>query len=186
MPDLTEEFFAHPTASLVTIRCFPWKHDDDVLLLGDAAHAIVPFYGQGMNAGFEDCSVLDALLNEHGDSAWATVFAEFQARRKPNNDAMADLALYNFVEMRDRVADPRFLLQKKIEARFATQFPGHWTPLYSQVTFSDTPYAEAWAAGQRQDAIMARLMPHIQTEADYDLPAVQALVQQELAALPVH
>ena len=181
MPTLTEEFFAHPTGSLVTVRCFPWKYGADVLLLGDAAHAIVPFYGQGMNAGFEDCTVLNQLLDQHGDAAWATVFAEFQAQRKPNNDAMADLAIYNFVEMRDRVADPRFLLQKKIEAKISAQFPGRWVPLYSQVTFSDTPYAEAWAAGQRQDAIMARLMPHIQAETDYEQPAVQALVQQELA-----
>jgi len=181
MPALTHEFFEHPTASLVTVRCYPWTHGDDVLLLGDAAHAIVPFYGQGMNAGFEDCSVLNALLDQHGDLAWPTIFAEFQAQRKPNADAMADLALYNFAEMRDRVADPRFLLQKKIEAKIAGQFPGLWSPLYSQVTFSHTPYAEAWAAGQRQDAVMARLMPHIQTEADFDHPAVQALVQQEMA-----
>ena len=181
MPALTEEFFAHPTGSMVTISCFPWKYGDDVLLLGDAAHAIVPFYGQGMNAGFEDCTVLNQLFDQHGDAAWATVFAEFQAQRKPNNDAMAELAVYNFVEMRDRVADPRFLLQKKIEGKIAAQFPGRWVPLYAQVTFSDTPYAEAWAAGQRQDAIMARLMAHIQAEADYEQPVVQALVQQELA-----
>lgn len=183
MPALEEEFFTHPTGSLVTIRCFPWKFDDDVLLLGDASHAIVPFYGQGMNAGFEDCSVLNELLDQHGDADWPAIFAEFQAQRKPNTDAMANLALYNFIEMRDRVADPRFLLQKKLEAKIAAHFPGRWTPLYSQVTFSHTPYAEAWAAGQRQDAIMARLMPHIQTEADYDLPAVQALVQEEMAAV---
>jgi len=181
MPDLSTEFFEHPTGSLVTVRCFPWRHHDDVLLLGDASHAIVPFYGQGMNAGFEDCSVLNQLLDQHGDADWLTVFEEFQNLRKPNVDAMADLAVYNFVEMRDRVADPRFLLQKKIEAKISAQFPGRWTPLYSQVTFSHTPYAEAWAAGQRQDAIMARLMPHIQTEADYDAPEVQALVQQEMS-----
>jgi len=182
MPALEQEFFEHPTGSLVTIKCFPWKHDDDVLLLGDASHAIVPFYGQGMNAGFEDCSVLNQLLDQHGDADWPTIFAEFQQQRKPNTDAMADLAIYNFTEMRDRVADPRFLLQKKVEAKIAAQFPGRWTPLYSQVTFSHTPYAEAWAAGQRQDAIMARLMPHIHAETDFDQPTVQALVQQEMAA----
>ena len=183
MPALTDEFFTNPTGSLVTVRCFPWKHHDDVLLLGDASHAIVPFYGQGMNAGFEDCSVLNELLDQHGDSDWPAIFAEFQTQRKPNTDAMADLALYNFTEMRDRVADPRFLLQKKLEAKISAQYPGRWTPLYAQVTFSHTPYAEAWAAGQRQDAIMARLMPHIQTEADFDQPAVQDLVQREMAAV---
>ncbi|GAA4350967.1 NAD(P)/FAD-dependent oxidoreductase [Hymenobacter saemangeumensis] len=180
MPHLTKEFFEHPTGSLVTIRCFPWKYDDDVLLLGDASHAIVPFYGQGMNAGFEDCTVLNQLLDQHGDTDWPTIFSEFQAQRKPNADAMADLAVYNFVEMRDRVADPRFLLQKKIEAKISSLYPGRWKPLYAQVTFSHTPYAEAWAAGQRQDAIMARLMPHIQTEADFDTPEVQERVRQEM------
>ena len=181
MPNLTEDFFQNPTGSMVTISCFPWKHNDDVLLLGDASHAIVPFYGQGMNAGFEDCTVLNELLDQHGDDNWPTIFAKFQTQRKPNTDAMANLALYNFTEMRDRVADPRFLLQKQIEGKISAQFPGRWTPLYSQVTFSHTPYAEAWAAGQQQDAIMARLMLHIQTEADFDQPAVQALVQQEMA-----
>jgi len=182
MPALTREFFEHPTGSMVTVRCFPWKHADDVLLLGDASHAIVPFYGQGMNAGFEDCSVLNALLDLHGDADWPAVFAEFQTQRKPNADAMAELAVYNFAEMRDRVGDPRFLLQKKIETKIAAQYPGLWTPLYAQVTFSHTPYAEAWAAGQRQDAIMARLMPHIHTEADFDQPTVQAQIAQEMTA----
>jgi kynurenine 3-monooxygenase len=107
---------------------------------------------------------------------------EFERLRKPNTDAMAELALYNFVEMRDRVADPRFLLQKRIEAKIAAQYPDKWLPLYSRVTFSpDTPYAEAWAAGQRQEAVMVKLMPHIQTEPDYDKPEVQALVKQELS-----
>jgi kynurenine 3-monooxygenase len=183
MPNLDTEFFAHPTGSLVTIRCWPWSYQDTVLLLGDAAHAIVPFYGQGMNAGFEDCTVLDRLLDTLGEENWGQVMDEFERLRKPNTDAMAELALYNFVEMRDRVADPRFLLQKRIESKISTQYPGRWVPLYSRVTFSpDTPYAEAWAAGQRQEAIMTRLMPHIQTEADYEKPEVQALVRQELDA----
>ncbi|MCB2380022.1 FAD-dependent monooxygenase [Hymenobacter sp. BT635] len=180
MPELTDEFFRNPTGSLVTIRCFPWAFDDDVLLLGDASHAIVPFYGQGMNAGFEDCTVLNQLLEQYGDD-WHRIFSEFQRQRKPNADAIADLAVYNFEEMRDRVGDPRFLLQKKIEARISAQFPGKWTPLYSQVTFSHTPYAEAWQSGQTQEQIMSRLMPHIQAEADYDRPEVQALVEQEMA-----
>jgi len=182
MPQLTEEFFDHPTGSLVTIRCWPWVYHDTVLLLGDAAHAIVPFYGQGMNAGFEDCTVLNQLLAQYGEADWARVMAEFARQRKPNTDAMADLALYNFVEMRDRVADPRFLLQKRIEGKIAAQFPGQWVPLYSRVTFSpDTSYAEAWAAGQRQEAIMQRLMPLIEVEADYESAAVQALVAENLA-----
>ena len=181
MPQLTEEFFDHPTGSLVTIRCFPWAYQDTVLLLGDAAHAILPFYGQGMNAGFEDCTVLNQLLAQYGEANWDQVMDGFEHQRKPNTDAMADLALYNFVEMRDRVADPRFLLQKRVESKIAAQYPGQWVPLYSRVTFSpDTSYAEAWAAGQRQEAIMTRLMPLIESEADYDKPEAQELVRREM------
>jgi len=181
MPQLTEEFFDHPTGSLVTIRCFPWAYRDTVLLLGDAAHAILPFYGQGMNSGFEDCTVLNQLLDQYGEESWPAVMGAFENQRKPNTDAMADLALYNFVEMRDRVADPRFLLQKRIESKIAAQYPGQWVPLYSRVTFSpDTSYADAWAAGQRQETIMQQLMPHIQTESDYDKPEVQTLVKEQL------
>ncbi|SDY15510.1 FAD-dependent oxidoreductase [Hymenobacter psychrophilus] len=180
MPDLETEFFANPTSSLVTVRCFPWSHADDVLLLGDASHAIVPFYGQGMNSGFEDCAVLAELLEEHG-SDWPRIMRQFETSRKPNTDAMADLAVYNFYEMRDRVADPRFLLQKKIEGRLAAQYPAQWLPLYSQVTFSQIPYAEALANGQAQEQVMQRLMPHIQAEADYERPDVQALVAAEMA-----
>ena len=179
MPHLSQDFFQNPTGSLLTVRCFPWTYKDEVALIGDASHAIVPFYGQGMNAGFEDCSVLNALLDQYGDD-WQTVFSEFQRQRKPNADAMADLAVYNFEEMRDKVADPRFLLQKKIESKISAQYPDQWLPLYSQVTFSDTPYADAWANGQRQESIMQRLMPHIQTEADYDQPTVQEMVRQEM------
>jgi kynurenine 3-monooxygenase len=164
----------------VTVRCYPWSVGDEVLLLGDASHAIVPFYGQGMNAGFEDCTILQQLMERHG-SDWLTIFRDFQQQRKPNADAMADLAVYNFEEMRDRVADPRFLLQKKIESKISAQYPQQWLPLYSQVTFSHLPYAEAWANGQEQEGIMQRVMPHIQSETDYERPEVQALIVQELA-----
>lgn len=180
MPDLTEEFFENPTASLVTIKCFPWSHSDKILLLGDAAHAIVPFYGQGMNAGFEDCTVLRTLLETHGND-WATIFRQFQESRKPNTDAIADLAVYNFLEMRDKVADPRFLLQKKIEAKITAQYPGAWLPLYSMVTFSpDIPYAEALASGERQEQLMQQLMELIHAEEDYDTPAVQEFLRTHL------
>lgn len=180
MPQLETEFFENPTASLVTIRCFPWAEQDHTLLLGDAAHAIVPFYGQGMNAGFEDCTILNELLHQHGHD-WGRIFRAFEDLRKPNTDAMADLAVYNFQEMRDRVADPRFLLQKKIESKISAQYPDKWLPLYSQVTFSSLPYAEALANGQAQEQIMQRLMPHIQREEDYQRPEVQQLLAQEMA-----
>ncbi|MBC7448888.1 MAG: FAD-dependent monooxygenase [Hymenobacteraceae bacterium] len=183
MPDLTDDFFGNPTGSLVTTRCFPWTYGDRTLLIGDAAHAIVPFYGQGMNAGFEDCRVFDELLGERGDAAWPALIRDFQRQRKPDADAIAQLALDNFVEMRDRVADPRFLLQKKIEGRLTQDHPDWWLPLYSQVTFSpDTPYHQALANGRRQGAVMARVMPLIQVPEDYDKPEVQEAIRRELGA----
>lgn len=177
MPDLVSDYFKNPIGALVTIKCFPWTYDDKVLLMGDASHGIVPFYGQGMNAGFEDCTVFNELLNKYtGD--WHTIFDTFQKLRKPNTDAMADLAIYNFIEMRDKVADPRFLLQKKIESKIHAQYPDRWIPLYTMVTFSDIPYAEAKAAGEHHDQIMNKIMPYIQTEADFDKPEVQDLIQK--------
>lgn len=182
MPTLTEDYFGNPTGSLVTVKCFPWSFEDKVLLIGDAAHAIVPFYGQGMNAGFEDCTVLNELMNAH-DNDWETIFKQFEKQRKPNADAIADLAVENFVEMRDKVADPRFLLQKKIESKINAKYPEQWIPLYTMVTFSpDMQYAKALKNGRKQEKIMKKLMPLIATEADFDKPEVQQLLEQKMAA----
>lgn len=156
MPEFDEEWANNPAASLCTVRCLPWKYKDKLLLVGDAAHAIVPFYGQGMNCGFEDCTVLDQLLESHSDLT--RVFAEFEKLRKPNANAVAELALINFVEMRDKVADPMFVLRKKIEAKFNAKHPTLWLPLYSMVTFSDIPYADALTLGQWQNSIMEKVM----------------------------
>ncbi|WP_246343527.1 FAD-dependent oxidoreductase [Adhaeribacter radiodurans] len=180
MPDLVADFFENPTGSLVTIKCFPWSLGDKAVLLGDAAHAIVPFYGQGMNAGFEDCTVLNQLIDEHPDD-WQTIFRMFQELRKPNTDAMAELAVQNFIEMRDLVANPRFLLRKKIEGKINAQFPDKWLPLYTMVTYTHLPYSVALETGQHQDKIMKKLMKHIKQESDYDKPEVQQLVQKLLA-----
>ena len=158
MPTLEEDFFNNPTASLVTVKCFPWIREDKFALIGDAAHAIVPFFGQGMNCGFEDCAVLNSLIEKHNHN-WLAILPEYQSLRKPDGDAIADLALNNFVEMRDKVADPKFLLQKKIEAAFSKKYPDKWIPLYSQVTFSpQIRYSEALVNGQRQEAIMQQVM----------------------------
>lgn len=158
MPELEEEFFTNPVSSLVTVRCFPWIREDKFALIGDAAHAIVPFFGQGMNCGFEDCSVLNTLLEKHGED-WTTILAQYQDLRKPDGDAIAELALNNFIEMRDKVADPQFLLQKKIEARLHEKYPSRWIPAYSQVTFSpQIRYSEALNKGKKQEAIMQAVM----------------------------
>ena len=158
MPTLEDDFFANPTSSLVTVKCYPWIREDKFALIGDAAHAIVPFFGQGMNCGFEDCSVLDELMDKHGDD-WAAILSEFQQLRKPDGDAIAELALNNFVEMRDKVADPKFLLQKKIEARLHEKYPDKWIPAYTQVTFSpQIRYAEALRNAMKQEAIMQQVM----------------------------
>src|SRR5258706_3753481 len=122
IPDLTDQFFANPVSSLVTVKCFPWIRDGRFALIGDAAHAIVPFFGQGMNCGFEDCRILDELMDQHSDD-WSTILNNYQSIRKPDADAIADLATGNFIEMRDKTTDPKFLLQKKIEARLYEKYP---------------------------------------------------------------
>ena len=158
MPTLEVDFFNNPTSSLVTVKCYPWIREDKFALIGDAAHAIVPFFGQGMNCGFEDCAVLNSLIEKHHDN-WAEILPEYQALRKPDGDAIADLALNNFVEMRDKVADPKFLLQKIIEAAFSKKYPDKWIPAYAQVTFSpQIRYSEALVSGQKQEAIMQLIM----------------------------
>lgn len=166
MPTLVEDYLHNPAASLVTIRCFPWSFEDKLLLLGDAAHAIVPFFGQGMNCGFEDCVVLNGLMDKYGDD-WKKIFSEFQNLRKPDADAIAELAIDNYIEMRDKVADPKFLLQKKIEERFSEKYPDKWTPIYSMVTYrTDLRYSEALSKGKTQEAIMQKIMaiPDIETK----------------------
>jgi len=159
MPDLADEFFDHPTGSLVTIRCEPFHHEAGVVLAGDAAHAMVPFYGQGMNASFEDCRVFDQLV-EKFDADWSTVLPVFSRRRKPDTDAIADLALYNYTEMRSKVADPAFLWRKKLERRLHDWFPRAWKPLYSMVTFSTMPYAEARQRAEGQKRLLDSVLPN--------------------------
>lgn len=179
MPNLAEDYFSNPIGSLVTVKCFPWSYEDKALLIGDASHAVVPFYGQGMNAGFEDITVLDQMLeNFNGD--WESLFKSFERKRKPDADAIADLAVMNFIEMRDKVADPRFLLRKKIEGKINQQYPDKWIPLYSMVTFTDLPYSYALETGRLQDAIMKKVMKHIRTVEDYDKPEVQQLLEKQL------
>ena len=173
MPALADTFFANPTGPLITVKCFPWIREDKFTLIGDAAHAIVPFFGQGMNAGFEDCSVLNSLMEKYQED-WEKILDEFQQLRKPDADAIADLALTNFVEMRDKVADKKFLLQKKIEAAFSAKHPDKWIPAYSMVTFSpQIRYSDALKRGNRQQAIMDEIMNIPGIEENWDSEAIE-------------
>lgn len=157
MPEFLHDYKTNPTSSLVTIQCFPWIRNN-TFLIGDAAHGIVPFYGQGMNAGFEDCRILNELLDRNGDR-WPDVLKEFQQLRKEDTDSIAQLAFDNFVEMRDLVADPEFLLRKKIEAKLHDLYPEKWIPLYTMVTFrDDIRYSQAYRAGRKQARIMDEVM----------------------------
>ncbi|MBW7906858.1 MAG: FAD-dependent monooxygenase [Phycisphaerae bacterium] len=150
MPTLLEDFRRNPTGSMVTVRCRPWRYRDRVVLVGDAAHAVVPFYGQGANAGFEDVAELDDCLRGHGGDV-ERALAEYEARRKPNTDALAELALANFVEMRDKTASRAFRAYKRLDRTLHRLLPGWYTPLYTLVSFTTTPYAEALRRATRQD-----------------------------------
>ncbi|MGI9552300.1 MAG: FAD-dependent oxidoreductase [Aurantibacter sp.] len=157
MDDLANDFFENPTSAMVTMKCYPWTYWDKIALVGDSAHAIVPFYGQGMNAGFEDIFVLNELMMTHGDD-WESIFSNYQETRKPNADAIAELSYRNFIEMSSKTSDPKFLLQKKIEKHFAEKHPDKWIPAYSRVTFSERPYTEALGIGDAQEEIMQKVM----------------------------
>jgi kynurenine 3-monooxygenase len=153
MPTLLDDFRQNPTGSLVTIRCAPWSYQDKVVLVGDAAHAVVPFYGQGMNAAFEDCVVLDECLARFPDNR-GNAFAEYFIRRKENADALADLAVQNFVEMRDKTASRAFRAKKKLDHFLEAALPGAYLPLYTMVTFTRIPYAQAALRARFQDRIV--------------------------------
>jgi kynurenine 3-monooxygenase len=153
MPTLVEDFKNNPTGSLVTIRCAPWYYRDRVCLLGDAAHAVVPFYGQGMNAAFEDCIVLDECLDKFANDR-ERAFAEYFKRRKENADALADLAIGNFIEMRDKTASGAFRAKKKLDHLLEAALPGAYLPLYTMVTFTRIPYAQAARRARLQDRIL--------------------------------
>ena len=153
MPTLLEDFRENPTGSLVTIRCAPWSYKDKVALVGDAAHAVVPFYGQGMNAAFEDCVVLDECLAKSPDNR-ERAFAKYFSRRKENADALADLALENFIEMRDKTASKTFRTKKKLDHFLEALLPGVYLPLYTMVTFTRIPYAAAARRARLQDRIV--------------------------------
>lgn len=181
MPDFVDEFFENPTGSMITVKCFPWVQER-TLLLGDSAHAIVPFFGQGLNCAFEDCTCLIDLLREHGPD-WPQVFHHFQQFRKPNTDAIADMALDNFIEMRDRVADPQFLFMKRVELALESRYPRRFVPKYSMVSFHHIPYSVAQSRGKIQSRILEELCTPIDSIEDLDWDHADQMINGELKPL---
>ena len=180
--DLSEDFFAHPTGTMVTVRAAPWKFADRAMLIGDAAHAIVPFHGQGMNCAFEDCVALDAVLDRYED--WGRVFARVDRVRKPNADAIAEMALENYTEMRDSVRDPRFVLQKELSLQLEQRFPEQFIPRYSMVMFHhEIPYVLALERGRIQQEILDELTVKAHGAEQIDWLLATKLVQTRLSTL---
>jgi len=182
MPELLHDFGHNPLGQLGTLRLSRWHLDGRAVLLGDAAHAMVPFHGQGMNCAFEDCVALGDSMEQHADLADA--FAAFEAERRPNADAIQTMALENYIEMRDRVDDADFLLQRQLERVLAERHPQHFVPRYSMVTFRRTPYAVALARGVIQRALLvAASRGHASIET-IDLEATDKVVREMLSPLP--
>jgi kynurenine 3-monooxygenase len=174
MPNIGAAWGDHPLSSLAIIRCYPWTHGK-VALMGDAAHATVPFYGQGMNSGFEDCSAMWELMQKHNED-WPAVFEEYQVLRKPEGDAVQDLSIYNYHVMRDYVADPQFLLQKRFERKIEQLYPDLYKPLYTQVSFTNIPYSEAIAKGKEQDQYIKNIMSQHDIAKHFEDGTVESLI----------
>lgn len=179
IPHLTSEFQAHPAGQLATVHAAPWRVGGQVLLLGDAAHAIVPFHGQGMNAAFEDCVVLESMIDRSDD--WQSLFAEFERIRRPNTEAIAQMALENYTEMRDTVLDPGFVRRKSLSLELERRFPNRFIPRYAMVMFHpQIPYAEALRRGEVQSQILLDLD---RPDSNTDFALAEKLVSERLAPL---
>ncbi len=181
MPSLLEDFFDNPCGHLGTVRCAPWHLDGTAALIGDAAHAIVPFHGQGMNCDFEDCVALDECIGQKGGD-WKTIFRHYSESRIPNANAIADMALENYVEMRDSVRDPKFLLKKAIGFELEKRFPGRFVPRYGMVMFHRLPYVEAQRKGEINRRILAELAEGLDSVGEVDWDRARQLVE---ALLPL-
>lgn len=182
MPALIRDFFGNPTGTLMTVKCYPWSMGGKAVLLGDSAHAIVPFFGQGMNAAFEDCVYLNLCMDEYGEN-WEKVFDEFQKMRKPNTDAIADLAQENFIEMRDLVAATRYQLKKKIETELYKNHPDTFIPKYTMVTFMRIPYSVALQRGKIQEDILNTLSDGVNSIDEVNWEKAESLVKLKLDKL---
>jgi kynurenine 3-monooxygenase len=183
MPELATEFLSHPTGIMGTVRSEQWSLDDKLLLVGDAAHAITPFHGQGMNCCFEDCRELDTLLANSSD--WAASFRQFETSRRPNTNAIADMAIENYLEMRDTVRDPKFHLHKALSLELERRHPQRFVPRYSMVMFrDDIPYAVAFERGRIQHEILVSLTERAETLDAVDYELAKRLIEARLAPLP--
>ncbi len=183
MPRYAEDFMQHPQGKLGTVKCSRWIYQDSVALMGDAAHGIVPFFGQGMNSGFEDCLQLLQILKESNQEKenWNFILSAFEKKQKPNADAIAAMALENWYEMRDKVGDVQFLLRKKVEALLEKKFPQLFKSRYGMVTYTLIPYAEAQAAGHLQDRLLSELCAGLETPEALSLSQAERLLQGDLA-----
>jgi len=179
MPTLVEDYFSNPTGALATIRCQQWHFGNKACLLGDAAHAIVPFFGQGINCGFEDCTVLNACIEKQSGD-WQKIFKEFEKLRKINTDAIAELSLGNYFEMRDQVADLKFALKKHVEFALEEKYPEKFIPKYSMVSFHRIPYSVALERGKIQETILAELCEPIDRVQDLDWEKAGELIKTKL------
>ena len=185
LPNLETEYFNNPTGRLATVRCNPWHYQDLALLIGDAAHAIVPFHGQGMNCGFEDITELMAQIDQHNNCQtaqfnWQAVFSETDKLRQPNGNAIADMAIENYIEMRDSVNDPKFVLQKELAFELEKRWPDQFVPRYSMVMFHRLPYRDAQQRGEIQKAILKELTESIDTIEQVDFDHAKRLVNEQL------
>jgi kynurenine 3-monooxygenase len=177
MPDLVKDFFTHPANSMVTIKCSPWSYEGKVSLIGDAAHSIFPSYGQGANAGFEDCATLSDCMEQYGDD-WTTLLKEFETRRRPNTNAIADLCVEHFIELRDLVGTPGFLLRKEIERKINQVYPEKYKDLYSMITFTCMPYTEALRVDREQRTAVDQIMRVEGIERKLDSPEVEHVIDR--------
>lgn len=179
MPNVADAWENHPLSSLAIIRCYPWFHGK-VMLMGDAAHATVPFFGQGMNCGFEDCSVMWELMQKHKDD-WTKIGEEYQVLRKPNGDAVQDLSVNNYLVMRNKVADPDFLLLQKIERRISELYPDKYFPLYTMVSFTNIEYKTALEKGNAQEATIKELISTHAITAETSIERIDEIIHQHMA-----
>ena len=178
MPDYVQEFSQNPQGHLGTVRCSKWVFKDSIALMGDASHAIVPFFGQGMNSGFEDCTTLYNLIEKYA-AAWALILAEYEEVQKPNAKAIAEMALENWLEMRDKVADQKFLLRKKLEGAIEQKYPGQYKSRYGLITYTLTPYVMAQKAGLKQIEILNKALNGVSSLDQVSWPLVDQLIKNE-------